>query len=83
MLTDQNVWHNKRALELLFFFILFLACAVTQSKRNEKIIRKLFNGLSQEIVMLLEIDKEYTSPNFKFVRLPKIQIFVEIFYANL
>ena len=47
--------------------------------RNKKINRKP----SQEIVILLEIRKEDTSLSFRTVRLPKPQIFVEMFRRNL
>ena len=50
--------------------------------RNKKINRKPFSGLSQEIVILLEMHKD-TSPSFRSVRLPKPQIFVEMFRRNL
>ena len=49
----------------------------------KKINRKPFSGLSQEIVILLTIDKEDSSPSFRSVRSPKPQIFVEMFRRNL
>ena len=49
----------------------------------KKINRKTFSGYSQEIAILLEIHKEDTSPSFRSVRLPKPQIFVEMFRRNL
>ena len=51
--------------------------------RNKKINRKPFSALSQEIVILLGIHKEDTSPSFRSVLLPKPQIFVEMFRRNL
>ena len=46
--------------------------------------RKPFSGSSQEIVILfMEIHKEDTSPSFRSVRLPKPQMFVEMFRRNL
>ena len=39
--------------------------------RSKKINRKPFSGLSQEIVNLLKINKEDTSPSFRSVRSPK------------
>ena len=51
--------------------------------RNKKINRKPFSESSQEIVILLEIRKEDTSPSFRSVRLPKPQIFVAMFRRNL
>ena len=49
----------------------------------KKIIRKPFGGQRQEIVILLKINKEDTSPSFRSVRSPKLQIFVEMFRRNL
>ena len=49
----------------------------------KKINRKLSSGYSQEIVILLEINKQDTSPSFRSVRFPKPQIFVEMFRRNL
>ena len=49
----------------------------------KKINQKLSSGYSQEIVILLEINKQDTSPNFRSVRFPKPQIFVEMFRRNL
>ena len=40
--------------------------------RSKKINRKPFSGLSQEIVNLLKINKEDTSPSFTSVRSPKL-----------
>ena len=37
----------------------------------------------QEIVILLEINKQDTSPSFRSVRFPKPQIFVEMLRRNL
>ena len=51
--------------------------------RSKKIYRKPFSGWSQEIVILLKINKEDTSPSFRSVRSPKPQIFVEMFRRNL
>ena len=51
--------------------------------RSKKINRKPFSGLSQEIVILLKIDKEDSSPSFRSVRSPKPQIFVEMLSRNL
>ena len=51
--------------------------------RNKKINRKLSSGYSQEIVILLEINKQDTSPSFRSVRFPKPQIIVEMFRRNL
>ena len=51
--------------------------------RSKKINRKPFSGQSQEIVILLKISKEDTSPSFRSVRSPKPQIFVEMFRRNL
>ena len=39
--------------------------------RSKKINRKPFSGLSQEIVNLLKINEEDTSPSFRSVRSPK------------
>ena len=68
-----------------------LSCYVTPNNnyrsfslsRSKKINRKPFNGLSQEIVILLKIDEEDSSPSFRSVRSPKPQIFVEMFRRNL
>ena len=49
----------------------------------KKINRKLSSGYCQEIVILLEINKQDTSPSFRSVRFPKPQIFVEMFRRNL
>ena len=57
----------------------YLDCTVTQSWRNKKIIRKLFTGSSQEIMMLQEINEDYTSLIFKSVRFPKPEMFLELF----
>ena len=51
--------------------------------RNKKINQKPSSGKSQKIVMLLEINKEDTSPSFRPVRFPKLQIFIEMFRRNL
>ena len=49
----------------------------------KKINRKPFSGYSHEIVILLELNKEDTSPSFRSARFPKPQIFVEMFRRNL
>ena len=49
----------------------------------KKVNRKPFSGKSQEIVILLKINKEDTSPSFRSVRSPKPQIFGEMFRRNL
>ena len=49
----------------------------------KKINRKLSSGYSQEIVILLEINKQDPSPSFRSVRFPTPQIFVEMFRRNL
>ena len=51
--------------------------------RSKKINRKPFSGSSQEIVILLKINKEDISPSLRSVRSPKPQIFVEMFRRNL
>ena len=51
--------------------------------RSKKTIRKPFSGESQEIVILLKIKKEDTSPSFRSVHSPKPQIFIEMFLRNL
>ena len=51
--------------------------------RSKNINRKPFSGLSQEIVILLKINKEDTSPSFRSVRYPKPQILGEMFRRNL
>ena len=51
--------------------------------RNKKINRKPFSRSSQEIVILLKINKGDTSRSFRSVRSPKPQIFVEMFRRNL
>ena len=51
--------------------------------RSTKINRKPFSGLSQEIVNLLKINQEDSSPSVRSVRSPKPQIFVEMFRRNL
>ena len=51
--------------------------------RSKKVNRKPFSGQSQEIVILLKINKEDTSLSFRSVRSPKPQIFVEMFRRNL
>ena len=51
--------------------------------RSKKINRKPFSGLSQEIVMLLKINKQDTSPSFRSVHSPKPQIFGKMFRRNL
>ena len=45
--------------------------------------RKPFSGLSREIVNLLKINKEDTSPSFRSVCSPKPYIFVQMFRRNL
>ena len=45
--------------------------------RNKKINRKPFSRSSQEIVILLKINKGDTSRSFRSVRSPKPQIFID------
>ena len=45
--------------------------------RNKKINRKPFSRSSQEIVILLKINKGDTSRSFRSVRFPKPQIFID------
>ena len=83
----------KRSTFLLLKPDKFLACVPYNKERNhidrfhchaiKKINRKLSSGYSQEIVILLEINKQDTSPSFRSVRFPKPQIFVEMFRRNL
>ena len=51
--------------------------------RNKKINRKPFSGYSQEIVILLELNKEDTSPSFRSAHFLKPQISVEMCRRNL
>ena len=69
-------------------FVAKLFCGLSSIDRFhchaiKKINRKLSSGYSQEIVILLEINKQDTSPSFRSVRFPKPQIFVEMFRRNL
>ena len=49
----------------------------------KKLIENHSVDKSQEIVILLKLNKGYTSPSFRSVRSPKPQIFVEMFRRNL
>lgn len=51
--------------------------------RNEKIIRELFSGLSQKMLLYRRWVKKYISPSFGSLCVPKLQIFVEVLCANL
>ena len=83
-LTRFKLWNS--VLEMLNFQNIdsdFASCRSFSLSRSKKINRKPFSGLSQEIVILLKIDKEDSSPSFRSVRSPKPQIFVEMFRKNL
>ena len=58
-----------------------MGCTFTQLKTT--VIRKPFSELTQEIIMLLEINNKDTSPSSRSVRFPDLQIFVEILHTNL
>ena len=50
--------------------------------RKQKKIENPISGYSQEIVTILGLNKEDTSPSFRSTRFPKPQIFVEISRAQ-